>query len=90
MIKSKQTVIDGLKRISSGMCNTPLEDHPDWDVDYNPLGLIWDAIDYIEESNKIILNIVHDVLHSGYSFDTVADQDYVYAVIERRIKDLNN
>ena len=36
-----------------------------------------------------ILKIVWDVLHEGYSIDTVQDQNYVYEQIRKRIEENN-
>lgn len=90
MIKDKKTVIDGLKRLSDGQCKAPLENHPSWDINYDPLSLIWDAIDYVDNIDRVILNIVRDVLTSGGSIDTEADQNYICSVIEKRVEEVIN
>lgn len=39
------------------------------------------------DREKMILVIVDEILHSGLSIDTEADQDYVCEVIRKRIEE---
>lgn len=39
------------------------------------------------DREKMMLVIVDEVLHSGLSIDTEADQDHVYEVIRERIEE---
>lgn len=83
----REKAIIGLKCLITD--DVPCDGCPYYGSGYCTKNIASDAITLLkeqEEQEKRILSIVWDVLHSGVSTDTKADQDCVYELILEKVE----